>query len=90
MRVVVTSRELEESTYCRCYDSDGSKCYPVAENDLELDLDPRDVLTDDDLEEIVMKFKDEIIEILVRDYFDDVKQAVEEEERRAKRKSTRS
>ena len=42
----------------------------------------------DDLEEIMREFKDEILEILVRYYFDDVKQAVEDEERRAKRKNT--
>ena len=69
MRVVLEYYEIEELAWC---EKENGEWYPVAE-DTELELSVDEVEFDrDDLEEIVEQYKDEVIDILLRDHYDDL------------------
>ena len=79
MRVVLEYYEIEELAWC---EKEGGEWYPVAE-DTELELSVDDVEFDEeDIEEIVERFKDEVIDILLRDHYDDVLRAFKKREAR--------
>ena len=73
MRVVLEYYRIEELAWC---EKENGEWYPVAE-DTELELSVDDVEFDrDDLEEIVEQYKDEVIDILLRDHYDDLVRAL--------------
>ena len=81
MRVVLEHYEIEELAWC---EKENGEWYPVAE-DTELELSVDDVEFDrDDLEEIVEQYKDEVIDILLRDHYDDLVRALKEKARPAR------
>ena len=72
MRVVLEYYRIEELAWC---EKENGEWYPVAE-DTELELSVDEVEFDrDDLEEIVERYKDEVIDILLRDHYDDLVRA---------------
>ena len=79
MRVVLEYYEIEELAWC---EKEDGEWYPVAE-DTELELSVDDVEFDEeDIEEIVERYKDEVIDILLRDHYDDLVATLKKRERR--------
>ena len=79
MRIVLEYYEIEELAWC---EKEDGEWYPVAE-DTELEFSVDDVEFDmDDLEEIVERFKDELIDILLRDHYDDLVATLKKREAR--------
>ena len=71
--------QIEELAWC---EKEDGEWYPVAE-DTELEFSVDDVEFDEeDIEEIVEQYKDEVIDILLRDHYDDLIRAFKKQERR--------
>lgn len=77
MRVVLEYYEIEELAWC---EKEDGEWYPVAE-DTELELSVDNVEFDEeDIEEIVERYKNEIIDILLRDHYDDLVATLKKQE----------